>query len=328
MQSEFDRLLCQVHHSQRHAFSQGTNSNLRSQFRNYLSFCTYFECIPLPANLSTLCAYIQFLSRSVAPPTIRNYLSGVKLLHILLGFEYAFSGNLCLRLVLRGITRLHPHVPCRAPPITPQNLLAVSQVLDHSNSLHCTVFACGLFLFFLLARLGSVLPVSARTASRLYLGRHCVSVSSFGLLVTFRHTKTIQFGRRLLHIPLVRVPGSPLCPVQAYERVLQFHQGHEFTAAFGFMLKGRIRVLTRSTFITTFRALLSRAGVPDSSSFRGHSFRRGGASWAFRSGVPGELIQVCGDWTSDAYKLYLEFSMYSKVLFASQVTSCLPAISY
>lgn len=37
-------------------------------------------------------------------------------------------------------------------------------------------------------------------------------------------------------------------------------------------------------------------------------FCRGGATYAFRSGVPGELIQVMGDWKSDAYKRYFDFS--------------------
>jgi hypothetical protein len=42
--------------------------------------------------------------------------------------------------------------------------------------------------------------------------------------------------------------------------------------------------------------------------FSTHSFRRGGASWAFSSEIPSELIQLYGDWKSDAYKNYLRFS--------------------
>ena len=36
-----------------------------------------------------------------------------------------------------------------------------------------------------------------------------------------------------------------------------------------------------------------------------HSFRRGGASFAFYSRVPVELIKMLGDWHSDAVLLYL-----------------------
>lgn len=50
------------------------------------------------------------------------------------------------------------------------------------------------------------------------------------------------------------------------------------------------------------------AHVSSAVRYTGHSFRRGGATYAFRSGVPGELIQVMGDWKSDAYKRYFDFS--------------------
>ena len=43
-----------------------------------------------------------------------------------------------------------------------------------------------------------------------------------------------------------------------------------------------------------------------------HSFRRGGASFAFRCNVPAEIIQRQGDWQSDAYLIYLEMSSAQK----------------
>ena len=58
--------------------------------------------------------------------------------------------------------------------------------------------------------------------------------------------------------------------------------------------------------------------------YTGHSFRRGGASWAFQAGLPGELIQVCGDWVSDAYNVYLEFTMQKKLDLAALFSKCLP----
>ena len=60
-------------------------------------------------------------------------------------------------------------------------------------------------------------------------------------------------------------------------------------------------------------------GISNAQSFRGHSFRRGAASWAFRCGVPGEIIHLYGDWSSDAYKLYLEFSLESELTLANQL---------
>ena len=53
--------------------------------------------------------------------------------------------------------------------------------------------------------------------------------------------------------------------------------------------------------------------------FQRSFFRRGAASWAFKCGVPGKIIQLHGDWSSDAYKLYLEFSLESKLALANQL---------
>ncbi len=302
-----------VSRSRSHAFAKGTTSNLKTQFRSYFNFCVYFKREPLPANLHTICGFAQFLSRSLKPPSIRNYLSGVKLLHILSGFEYVFSEDFHLQLTLRGISRLHPHVPRRAKPMTPAILKLFHDHMDHSSSVHCTVFACGLLSFFTMARLGSVLPASSTAkTSKVILGRDCINFSKEGMLVTFLHTKTIQFGRRRLHIPLVKL-DSIFCPVKAFRKSLSFLNVSHQVAFVTRDCHGHVSPLTKSIFIKVFREVLDAAGEQDVSGFTGHSFRRGGASWAFQAGIPGELIQVCGDWASDAYKKYLEFSMSNKI---------------
>ena len=71
----------------------------------------------------------------------------------------------------------------------------------------------------------------------------------------------------------------------------------------------RLRPVLKSQFVSVLPDRLQSAGIPQANLFRGHSFRRGGTSWAFSCGIPGELIQVFGDWHSDAYKCYLEISL-------------------
>ena len=39
----------------------------------------------------------------------------------------------------------------------------------------------------------------------------------------------------------------------------------------------------------------------------------GAATFAFNSRVSGELVQHFGDWASDAYKVYLEFSLPARL---------------
>ena len=306
-----------------HAFAKGTYSNLRTQFPCYFGFCVYFQCLPLPANIQIICAFAQFLSRTLHPPSVRNYLSGVKMLHIFLGYEYTFNDDFHLRLTVRGIERIHHHVPRRAIPMTLVILHAIQQLSPTFSSLERSVFACGLFLFFTMARAGSILPASRKTPTHQFLTRDRVNFSHEGILITLTHTKNIQFGRRRLHIPLLASP-SKLCPVTAYSSSCAILPAHQSTPAFVFLEKNQIKWLTKPTFINVFRKLITQAGFPDAIGYTGHSFRRGGASWAFQAGMPGEMIQICGDWASDAYKQYLEFTIENKLDLAALLMKGLP----
>ena len=322
-QQEFNTLLREVEVSRRNAFAKGSFSNLRTQVRCYFSYCVYFARTPLPADANTIYGFAQFLSRSMVPSTLRNYISGVKLLHIFHNLPFPHSDDYMLQLELRGISRLNPHVPIRAIPVTPTILLTFVRSMIPEDPLHCSVWACSLFLFFTMARLGSILPGATSTPMRSILTRNRVNFSREGILVTLLQTKTIQFGQRRLHIPLIK-NDSALCPVLAYEQVLALSHFESTSPAFVYQHKGKPKWLTTSIFIDTFRSVLKAGGVANASQFTGHSFRRGGATWAFQAGVPGELIQICGDWASDAYKQYLEFSMDDKLDLAAALVRHLP----
>ena len=243
------------------------------------------------------------------------------MLHIFLGLPYVHHEDFLLQLELRGIARLHPHVPVRAKPITPRILLDFHKLMDNS-SLHSAVWSCSLLLFYTMARLGSILPSSQSTPRCEFLTRDRINFSEEGLLVTLIHTKTIQFGKRRLHIPLLKV-DSVLCPVQAFARTDKFFGVFSHVPAFVFLDKGKVIWLTASIFIKTFRSVIAR-GAYTPTDFTGHSFRRGGATWAFQCGMPGELIQICGDWVSDSYRRYLEFSTQNKMELAALLTRNLP----
>ena len=113
-------------------------------------------------------------------------------------------------------------MPCTpragVPPVPPSILLSISHVFDcEGDPRSSTPFCAFLSTFYLMARLANIVPKSAKSFDpRRHLTRGDVAVTSHGLLVTFKCTKTIQFGERLLHIPLLRIIDSPLCPVSAY----------------------------------------------------------------------------------------------------------------
>lgn len=311
--------------TRRSAYAEGTQKNHRTQWRAYLLFCHYFSFCAVPASTEVLSLYCQFLSRNMTPESVRNYLSGVKLLHIILGESVSQFLAYEIKITLRGIERLARHVPVRAPPVTPELLLAIARNCDFSNGRDVVLLCAFSFTFFLFARVSNIVPLSLKKFdSSVHLCREDISRSSSGLLVTFKWSKTMQCGKRVLSLPLLPIPGSRICPVRLYHLMCQLIPSRPRMPAFVLLdTTEHSFPLTKSVFVREFRDRLTLAGIPHALTFRGHSFRRGATTWAFKMGIPGEFIQVYGDWVSEAYKSYLEFSMSCKLQVAHKMRTSL-----
>ena len=92
---------------------------------------------------------MQFLSRTLSPPAIRNYLSGVKLLHLFSGLDFPFNKDFLLSLTLCGIARNALHTPCRAPPVTPDILCQISRVLNFETDPSFMHAVLSLFIYII-----------------------------------------------------------------------------------------------------------------------------------------------------------------------------------
>ena len=210
---------------------------------------------------------MQFLSRSFTPSSIRNYLSGVKLLRVITGHPISPFTSYELRLTLHGLERLAQHVPSRAPPITPDILLNIVSQIDLQDPCLVSFSAAFLFTFFLLARVSNIVPRSRSSVhSSSCLRRSNVVFTSDGLLVTFHRTKTIQFGRCRLLLPL-SMAGSPLCPVCMFSLMRSLVPAPRDSPAFVLPSDKVLSPITKAQFASVFRTLLHRAGIPDFSVF-------------------------------------------------------------
>ena len=131
-----------------------------------------------------------------------------------------------------------------------------------------------------MARLANIVPSLCNSFDpRRHLTRYDVVSNELGLILTFHCTEAIQFGERKLHIPLLRIPDSPLCPVSAYHRMVCLVPAPPRSALFLLLSSRGCTPLTKHQLVTEFRPLLSAASVADAVSFRGHSFRRRAASY-------------------------------------------------
>ena len=119
-------------------------------------------------------------------------------------------------------------------------------------------------------------------------------------------------------MPVMSLPGSDICPVRAYRRMIAVVKGGPKDPAFGVRTNKVIKPVVYSNFQKFLKKWVADAGWDDRK-FSTHSLRRGGASLAFRADVPSDLIKVHGDWASDCYLRYLSVPLEQRIQVASRV---------
>jgi hypothetical protein len=206
---------------------------------------------------------------------------------------------------MQGLKRILGDQVSRKMAVTPELLLSIHAVIDWDQGNEVWLWAAMLVAFFGMFRKDNITVGKASAFNpRGNLCRGDFRVHRNQLWVRVRHSKVIQYGQRVHWVPLLLIPGSPLCPVTAVTAAFALapHCGG-LAPAFLWKAGGRHGPMTHSLFVRGFKALCMRAGV-NPNVYAGHSFRRGGATFAFRLGVDHALIKLVGDWKSDAYLLY------------------------
>ena len=263
---------------------------------------------PVPVQQAHLLQYAAFLARKLKPSSIRSYLNIIGILHKEFGLPNPLIDNWALKSLLTGVSRVKGSPPNQKLPITPQILLRLHDTLCFTSSLDTSFWAVCLVAFFGMFRKSHLLPVSAsKFDPTKQLTKRDFRIYSWGSLITIRWSKTIQFRERLVQIPIPCIPQSKLCPTAATAHAFSFTNAEEQNSqAFNWHddPTRSIKHLTYSIFLKKLKHHLSLIGI-DPTLYSGHSFRRGGASFSYQSGVPIELIKALGDWRSDTVLMYL-----------------------
>lgn len=287
-------------------FAASTQSAYKCHRDSYLKFCSAMGYCAVPASSATLCRYAAMLARTHSYTSIKQYLNIIRLLHRQWDLPNPLENNFALTCVLSGIRRALGDSVNRKAPITPHMLLGILGTLDLTLPLHCNVWAAALVMFYAMLRRSNVLPnnKSSFNAAK-HLRRQDVTLQSDCVVIKIRWTKTIQFQQRNLTIPLPRLFNNPLCPLQATFKAFSETLAAEPSGpAFVTTSSKNSPPLTIDTFLSIIRTSLQSLGL-DSKNFSGHSFRRGGATWAYQCGLPVDTIRQIGDWKSNAYTKYI-----------------------
>ncbi len=316
-ESQLQLLKSDLRVTQSKAYAAGTLRHVTSAWSSFKAFCSYFNFPSLPATEEVVALYIECLSRSgLAVGTVKNHVTGIRLVHKLKNLQPPDLTDLDIVLVLKGLSVDRGLRLRQAAPITPQILLSFYNFLDLTTPVGCSWWALFLAAWYLMARASNLTPQSRDSFDPLQqLSWGAISLSDSVIFVKILWTKTLQYRERELIIPLMAVPGSRLCPVAAFWRLAQFgrrnKQGAVFCDAQGFPF-------VYGAFLNKIKALAVQSGL-NPAEFSTHSFRRGGATFAFQAGVPLQLIQVQGDWASLSILRYFQYPVEARALVGAKM---------
>ena len=251
--------------------------------------------------VSRYVSYLAHVGRRFG--TIQNHISSLKHFHQVYGFSSGWEQQYFFRLIIKGTKRYLGMQATRKKAITPLMLHRMAFFFDLRIPLHPAMWALFLVAFFSFLRNSNLVVKNMRSVSsvKVLCCSHLILNENTAFLPILA-TKTIQFAQRSLNIPLPVIPGSILCPVAALHTHLKLNQVPASAPLFSVRASdpASVQAITYPQFSRFLARSLQAIGA-DPGEFSPHSFRRGGATFAFDCGLPAELIKLQGDWRSDAY---------------------------
>ena len=301
------RLSCLRQEVQRYkgsSYAKTTQATYRTHLRTYFRFCCFFGCTPVPAERDTVCCYTAFLARSLSPSSIGGYLNIIRVLHLDAGLPNPLENNWEVTLIRRGIARQLGTPPKQKLPITLAILRSIFPLLDFSSTFEISFWAACLIAFFGFFRKSTILPVSHTSVGGILRG-DVINFNGISFELVVRHTKTIQFGQRILVLPFHRCADSRLCPVRALWSHLTSSSLSSDQHIFSYVIRGSVRLLTHPLFVNKLKSLIVAIGK-NPRDYSAHSFRRGGSTYAFSLNMPLMYVKSRGDWKSNCVERYIE----------------------
>ena len=123
-----------------------------------------------------------------------------------------------------------------------------------------------------------------------------------------RWSKTIQYMQHKLRIPVLPFPDHRICPVFWLMVMVQKIPALPHQPLFSINRQGKATALSYNQLSARLKNWVITIGE-NPSDYTLHSLCRGDAYFAHESNMSEQMIRLLGDWTSDAYKRYIDLSM-------------------
>ena len=274
----------------------------------------YFPRAPLfPASIEHLTLFIAFCySNNFSCSTVTTYISILSYIHNMGGFP-DFTQNFVIKKSLQGLKKLTSKSDTRLP-ITFSILKELISSLEFTCSsffLRILLHAMYLLAFYALLRVGEITHTASGAQNNIPFGDVKFQIGN-GLDYPYAfelHLKNFKHNPgKHCHILFIQAlkDNFEMCPVRALWEYCKL-RGQQEGPLFCFMDGTPV---SRQFFTQQLQLSLTFCGR-SIENYKGHSFRIGGASYAFENKMPEEQIQLMGRWHSKAYKKYIRVPMFT-----------------
>ena len=279
-----------------------TKQTYASAWKSYNTFCITFSLHTIPITEYKLIHYVTHMATTkIAHQSIQVYISGLAFHGQMYGAPFKISDMSNLYHVMRGIKRSQGNSCTKAKriPITIRHMQQIHKylIMVYPNVDGKMVWSAVTLAFFGLLRSSEYTSPTAHTFTESTLRFSDITLTSNRLFIHVRVSKTDTFRQGTV-VRLFSL-NSILCPVAATSTCIQ---------TIG-VRQGPIYTFQNGSFLTrTWMAGFLQTVFPFIQNINTHSFRIGGATAASTQGIPDNIIQTMGRWSSDCYRQYIRVS--------------------
>ena len=300
------------------ALADGTWANKVSHLRSYIIFTSYFGVQDFPVLHGVLLRFITFLGRGpYAFRSATNMIGSLKwFAHFLDPPSVKIFDSVLVSVTVQGLKAQLSRPIRQKLPFTVDHLARIYQLLDLSDTKQLSGWCAMLVAFFGCFRLSSLVPVSKSKFDPLkQLKRNDIRFEKDLVLIYYKWSKTNQNSSRVAWIPICSVSDNRFNLTYQLKHLFHSVKVPSDSPLFTFYKNNfhSKSSLTKLLDLCVYKAGLSPAD------YSWHSFRRGAAVFAFELGLADSAVQLLGDWSSLAFKNYLEFAFIRKVSVAEKI---------
>ena len=298
--------------------ADGTWSNKVSHLRSYIFFTSYFGVSDFPVLHGVLLRFIALLGRG--PYAYRSATNMLGSLRWFANFldppSVKIFDTVLVSSTVKGLKAQLSRPVRQKLPLSVDHLAKFCDSLDFSNPKQLSGWCAMLLAFFGCFRLSNLVPNSkAKFDPVKHLKRDDIKFEKDFVLIFYKWSKTNQNSNRVSWIPICAVADGRFNVKYYLQKLLNDVTVSNNAPLFTF---------SKCNFHTKFslRRLLDQCMFNSGLSlvdYSWHSFRRGSAVFAFELGLADSAVQLLGDWSSLAFKQYLEFAFLRKVSVAEKI---------